>query len=347
MKGYYNELTGSNSADFCIGCPKGTIGTSAGQMTADLCSNCPPGKYSDVLAFAGPSCSNCLKGYYNELTGSNSTDSCIACPKGTIGTSDGQSTSDLCVNCPLGRFSDALAFPGPTCDKCGMGSYNDETGQPNCKKCPLGSLGTELGQVSIEDCEICPVGEFSTNSSLAECNQCLEGWTTKDELVNQTEAQFHNSSKDCRFADLGWWLDEATKELIECPGQDYSCAGYNSCKPGYAGHLCADCSPRFFHAVSGECNPCPAEDISFVPHIVALSTLFLIVLILALNLCKIRTRVQELLKRRTPKVLRILFSVGKAVSERAKLGRNTLFADDSLTVSNFARRSTKTQSRAN
>jgi hypothetical protein len=198
-----------------------------------------------------------------------------------------------------------------------MGSYQDLRGQPNCKKCPLGSLGTKLAQTTIEDCQVCRVGEYSTNSSLPACKLCDEGWTTKDELVNQTEAQFHNSSEDCRFADLGWWLDEK-EGLVECPNQDTSCAGYNTCREGYTGHLCAVCAPRFHTAVNGDCTACPAENFSFLPHLMVLGAIFLLALVLALNLCKMRTLVKEVLKRRTPKGMKILFSVGKAVSERSE-----------------------------
>jgi len=321
-KGYYNEFTGSNSTNSCVACPAGTIGTEAGQVSSSLCIVCPTGKYSDELAFPGPSCTNCAKGYYNTLTGSNSINSCVACPKGTIGKEAGQTSSTGCEDCETGRFSHTLAFPGPICDKCGMGSYQDLRGQPNCKKCPLGSLGTKFGQVTIDDCEVCPVGEFSTNSSLPACSLCEEGWTT---AFNQTEAKFHNSTNDCKFAAEGFWLEEITKNLIECPNQDTSCAGYNTCNEGYAGYLCADCSPEYYHLINGKCASCPAEKFSFLPHILVLGAIFLLVLILALNLFKIRTRVQKVLKSRTPKVLRILFSVGKAVSERAsKASHNKL-----------------------
>jgi len=49
-----------------------------------------------------------------------------------------------------------------------------------------------------------------------------------------------------------------------------------------------------------------------------LGAIFLLALVLALNLCKMRTLVKEVLKRRTPKGMKILFSVGKAVSERSE-----------------------------
>ena len=329
VKGYYNTNTGSNSTGSCIACPAGTIGTETGQASASLCTDCPSGKYSDVLAFPGPSCTDCLKGYYNELTGSNSNSSCIACPKGTIGTETGQASASLCTPCPLGRFSDALAYTGPTCDKCGMGSYNDETGQPSCKKCPLGSLGAKLGQTSLTECKVCPVGEFSTNSSLRECNTCEEGKTTGIGGVNHTE--YHDEKEDCKFAAVGWWLEVngENSKLLECPGQDSSCAGYNECNKGYDGFLCVDCSPKFYHLINGECTPCPAEEFQFWPHIITLGVVFIFSLVMALNLCKLRTLAGMGFKKCTPKVTRIYFEVlqdhVKSVKAKAKVSEIIVF----------------------
>ena len=71
----------------------------------------PPGKYSDILAFPGPSCTDCIQGYYNPLTGSNSNSSCVACQDiYLVGMKISQSgipwSSSANVNCrPPGSFS--------------------------------------------------------------------------------------------------------------------------------------------------------------------------------------------------------------------------------------------------
>jgi len=305
-QGKYMDDTGAASMNSCKLCPAGTRSASMGATNITNCIDCEAGKWSDVAGYAG-ACTDCVKGYYNELTGSNSNSSCVACPKGTIGTETGQVSASLCTSCPLGRFSDELAFAGEKCDKCGMGSYNDETGQPNCKKCPLGSLGTELGQVAIEYCKVCPVGEFSTNSSLPTCSLCEKGKTTaKNKSSNHTHSNFHNSSNDCSFAAEGWWLDSDVHQ--ECSNQEIACGGYNTCTEGYSGKMCAGCADHFFRGTNGACFSCPANDpMAFLPHLTILGLVFLAVMVVSLNLCKLRTLIGNFVKKKTSKSLKIIF----------------------------------------
>ena len=298
------DETGAASMNSCKLCPAGTRSASMGATNITNCIDCEAGKWSDVAGYAG-ACTDCVKGYYNKLTGSNSNSSCVACPKGTIGTETGQVSASLCTSCPLGRFSDELAFAGEKCDKCGMGSYNDETGQPNCKKCPLGSLGTKLGQTSLTECEVCPVGKFSTNSSLPECSDCAEGKTT---AALEGVPNLRNSSESCRFAAEGWWLDSDVHQ--ECSNQEIACGGYNTCKEGYSGRMCAECAKRFYRLTNSECDECP-ENKSWTPYIIALSTVFVMALIVALNLCKLRTILGAALKKCMPKIFSIIINVFK------------------------------------
>jgi len=310
--GKFLDEIGSASMNSCKNCPAGKKSFLMGSTAATDCLDCEAGKWSSTPGFSG-ACIDCVKGHYNILTGSNSTSSCVACPKGTIGTETGQASASLCTPCPLGRFSDALAFPGPTCDKCGMGSYNPLTGQPNCKKCPLGSLGTKLGQTSLTECKVCPVGEFSTNSSLPTCNLCKEGWTTADESSsssssNQTNPKFHNSTNDCKFAAEGFWLDQITKNVVECPNLDTSCSGYNTCTPGYTGYRCTDCVDQFFHATNGECMSCPPNKKSWLPHLSAILTAFIVSMVFLLNLFKIRSKITDIVQAKTPKTVKIVLT---------------------------------------
>jgi len=125
----------------------------------------------------------------------------------------------------------------------------------------------------------------------------------------------HDDEDDCKYAAVGYWLEAlegGSSKLIECPNQDKSCKGRNECRAGYTGYLCAICSDGFFQSAGGECSECPEEKYNWFPPLIFFLSLVTISLVLMLNLKGFRSYLVNVLKKRTPKKVKIFFETLKS-----------------------------------
>ena len=113
-----------------------------------LCTlKCPGGTFQDQTAQA--TCKDCLAGTYS---------------------TSGRSSCDYTINtCPKGTYANSATS---SCDLCGIGEYNDLTGQTSeiaCKSCSASQYYDNdlIGQTSDSYCKQCPPDREPTGDQLA------------------------------------------------------------------------------------------------------------------------------------------------------------------------------------
>ncbi|KAK7506491.1 hypothetical protein BaRGS_00001966, partial [Batillaria attramentaria] len=139
----------------------------AGQVVrGDLCVECGPGTYYNASTLQ---CDNCPAGKYS--TGYAAL-SCTSCPAGETTPSIGSvRQADCATICQPGEYYNSVTG---VCELCGIGFYQDESGQFKCNPCDRGYITVNNGSQSGSSCaEGCDSGyELLVNGT---CVPCAEG----------------------------------------------------------------------------------------------------------------------------------------------------------------------------
>jgi hypothetical protein len=148
-KNYRNQLRSkselSNDANVQLSDCTFTGNTGGASSTGRICYKpCPAGWFTDAV---GTQCTQCELGRYSANEGQLSEDACVACGDGEYPGGDVAQTS--CKNCPKGYALERDAkLSGGVCDRCVVGRYTANTGQPTCLQCPEG-FTTEIGRAHV------------------------------------------------------------------------------------------------------------------------------------------------------------------------------------------------------
>ncbi|KAK3789280.1 hypothetical protein RRG08_001670 [Elysia crispata] len=196
----------------------------AGQVVRDgQCVSCGPGtSYNTSTA----QCDNCPVGQYQAGYGQLA---CLVCSPGLTTDGIGADRGDLCVDdCPLGQYYNTTVS---TCQACGLGFYQDQTGQFQCKPCPVGETTGQVESTSIMSCaegcdsgeqllasgvcSPCSVGTYRDKSISRVCVPCPDGYTT---LGQGNQAQSNCSILKCS---AGSRADDTNTACVLCPIGEY------------------------------------------------------------------------------------------------------------------------------
>ena len=197
----------------CVQCPKGTFGNSEMNVLdidgkiRDItrCQPCPSGRWSVSLgATSVKACLPCASGKYQPKTGSEDCVSCAVRKWTSLKTGESQ-----CVFCPTGKFSTP---DGDRCQNCGVGDYQNITGQMKCESCSEGTWTFGLTGASV--CTPCTASQvFSIETRL--CMDCADPRNKNRYALlpgeNQLECRHCPEGGICRgdnviIAKPGWWL---------------------------------------------------------------------------------------------------------------------------------------------
>jgi hypothetical protein len=227
----------------CFECPMGKYTSTQQEADSKHCIDCQPGKYGPIKGLAA--CANCPLGYYQ--TNPESTD-CLACESSTFQDVFG---STSCKLCPEGSFSETAAFTcigcptgwfygnDKTCQKCGVGQYQDEKAKKICKNCPAGKI---INAIASIECQDCLPGKYSASVGQTSCKNCLAGTFT-----NQAGTLVCNACP--------------TGQYQESTGKDY-CKVCDGGAPCQASGLKSACPTGHFlepGIFADSCKKCPAE----------------------------------------------------------------------------------------
>ncbi|XP_059176661.1 uncharacterized protein LOC131956252, partial [Physella acuta] len=208
----------NNTTKVCEGCQKGFYRNSSLQ---NVCEKCPTN--STTVSINSTSVTDCSVGICpSGQQWNNTTKVCEGCQKGFYRNS---SLQNVCEKCPdnlttvsinstsLNDCSLAICNAGNywnssqnSCLPCGIGFYQDVSGQSSCKTCPVGQTTLMAASTSCfvncpaglkwnetaDLCVDCGKGFFRGPSSANTCVPCPAGYTT-------SSAQ-SNSSADCTVA---------------------------------------------------------------------------------------------------------------------------------------------------
>eukprot|EP01113_Clastostelium_recurvatum_P048974 TRINITY_DN9001_c0_g1_i4.p1 TRINITY_DN9001_c0_g1~~TRINITY_DN9001_c0_g1_i4.p1 ORF type:complete len:2096 (-),score=171.35 TRINITY_DN9001_c0_g1_i4:376-5826(-) len=258
----------------CVLCPAG----SSAKPGDSLCTLCPAGTYAAQQG--STSCIQCEPGTKSSVQGSSS---CEFCEAGTFTPEFG---SLSCTSCPKGTFSAPGNFSRPSCSACLPGTYTDVLGSTSCTKCASGSYTSVPGSLSCLQCDTytyinmtgqaacrsCQPNARGSNDSIS-C-ECLPTFYPK--MAGGQVVQYPDSATPCVTcpdgaecyggtdvrALPGYWRDDViSMTFYACPGA--SCLGGASsvCEEGYAGPLCAVCTPGFGQKVN-ECVKCNPQSVA-------------------------------------------------------------------------------------
>ncbi|GMI41164.1 hypothetical protein TeGR_g7773, partial [Tetraparma gracilis] len=269
LAGYYNPAAGSDSADACLPCAKGT-GSGEGSASADDCAACPPGSFS---VRDGSPCALCPAGTHSEITGATSAGVCAACPEGASSSSDRSECvlecaagtymgGDGCVACPAGTYGEAAgATSDAACAPCPAGSFSGAEGAASssaCSSCPAGSYSAAASPT----CTSCGPGEYGPAPAAGECASCAAGKASGVEAAADEAV--------CTECVAGRYSVEGASACTACePGTYTSSPAAGSCSqcpPGSsssepAAAACESCAPGTYVGAAGStaCTPCPAS----------------------------------------------------------------------------------------
>ncbi len=248
------------------------------------CALCGQGTYQSATGATG--CTSCSAGTYNSNQGSTGVSACLDCDVGTWSAAGAASCTDCsagkytnvkrtttCQDCGLGTYQPDTGKTG--CIDCSAGKYQDVAGQGTCKDCPLGTYNGATGQPG---CTICPCGTYGPTTGLTECNKCGTG-THNSGTNKQSPADCQACAANTYGPDLGRCA------CISCPMRSTSAVGavictcdvgayYNAsepveyCPPCYDlcaacygdKHSCSACATNAVLVTTGEGCHCPVED---------------------------------------------------------------------------------------
>ena len=212
---------------------------------------------------------SCVPGTYQDENGQSS---CKTCASGTYSTFRASSCSYSATTCPVGTYASGTA----SCFSCGLGKYNDQTGQTSksvaCKSCGAGKYQNEFGKAS---CNPCVTGTYSSvaasncfgiykSRTSGNCGDSGGGW---DKITSAAAC-------GAGAAALGWGDTTASTEsssnnppgcyyrsgrlIFNTYNGDYACNNNEKC-------LCAlVCPPGTYQDQTGQstCKSCPSDTYS-------------------------------------------------------------------------------------
>ncbi|XP_072018441.1 sushi, von Willebrand factor type A, EGF and pentraxin domain-containing protein 1-like [Amphiura filiformis] len=148
-----------------------------------------------------------------------------------------------CVQCSRGMFYNSV---NSECERCPVGTYQDDTGRSECKLCPDGfstltssaksidnckelcSAGT-YSVSGMEQCEGCPRGTYQPHRGMMECIECPKGTSThKTGSITESEcavpcAAGHVSRSGflpCLPCPVGYFQPrDGMTSCVQCPNQ--------------------------------------------------------------------------------------------------------------------------------
>ena len=171
----------------------------------------------------------------------------------------------LYEDCEAGTFSLTGNSQDAQCTNCGLGTYQDLTGQQSCKPCPESFPKTAReGSTALSDC-IAKPGEFrdtdpdslTFGTSLA----CLEGATCVGEGLELETIPLNPGH---------WRAYNGSKRIWKCPTESFCTGGAASfeastwgyCLEFHVGPLCQDCIPGYVRrGTQTQCAICSPEAI--------------------------------------------------------------------------------------
>ncbi|XP_052778282.1 proprotein convertase subtilisin/kexin type 5-like [Mya arenaria] len=262
----------------CNPCPSSyiTLHTGTGYKT-DCLPPCDKGQFWDSTYGL---CRPCTIGKYQNKP---NQEECVDCPHGKTTASEGATHLYDCIDkppqdCPKGSFLDHST---KTCQKCPVGTYQDETGQTNCKPCPDGKTTRYPGADNEHDscdagyyyipghdgCDPCPQNTYC-ESGQSQCYPCPSGYITlhtgtgyKTDCLPPCDRGHHwdSSLKICRPCPVGRYQDKPHQlSCDECPyGKTTEHEGSTTI------YDCTDLPPpdcpkgSFLDLSSNQCRECP------------------------------------------------------------------------------------------
>ena len=172
-----------------------------GSIASSAC--CPAGTY--LFDGVGAVCTDCDDGAYS--------------PKGAT------ACEYLKTTCPAGTYAESPS----SCTSCGVGKYNDRTGQSACTDCAKGKYKDQTGGTSEDACTDCGVGKYNDQTGQDACVDCAKG-----KYRDQTGGASEGACADCA---TGKYNDELGKDACK----DCAKGKYND-QPGSAAEsACVDC----------------------------------------------------------------------------------------------------------
>lgn len=177
-----------------------------------------------------------------------------SCEKCSVGTFNNQVKQTECFPCPGGKYSD---MTGATkCNICKPGEYSN-FGSGKCEECPAGKYSRTAGS---DSCLMCPGGSFSSFMGSTKCENCPNGKRSPSGSVSARNCTgacsagfIHtlvNGTVKCEECSAGEFSLEGALECIPCPNGTSSVQGSGSCIP---------CSSGTFAKIPGSlsCKQCP------------------------------------------------------------------------------------------
>ncbi|MBQ0013017.1 MAG: hypothetical protein KBS86_00380 [Proteobacteria bacterium] len=129
---------------------------------------------------------------------------------------------NICQECQPGTYSNN----GSRCSPCGLGTYQNLTGQSSCNDCGAGTYQNNSGQTSCITCpsnSTCASGGKDANRTGIEMFECNDGYTYNE---NRTGCVLGcSTSKECST-----WSSEYNQGTYdECSGEDPATKCYKTC----------------------------------------------------------------------------------------------------------------------
>ena len=155
------------------------------------------------------------------------------------------------------------------CNKCVVGSYNNEPGSPGCFICSPGKYGSSISDTTTKSkdvskdaskgedeksCVDCPIGYYrGEDDALDTCIICRLGETTKlgaRECSKCSAGKFASSPGMCQTCPIGFTQkDKGMEKCIECTKGKKT--------PMESSLPCGLCESGQFGGVAGFCTDCP------------------------------------------------------------------------------------------
>jgi hypothetical protein len=200
---------------------------------------------------------------------------CIACVNGKYQDNTGQIE---CKYCDRGKIT---VEGGVTCEDCGKGKWNNETGSEKCFDCIVGKYQNEFGE---RECKDCAIGRYTGDEIQSECTDCAAGKyqdeTGQDHCEHCAIGKYQNDAgkEDCKDCEVGKYrLQTGETTCKPCGwGEHQDEIGKTECKTCVAGKfaaggaiLCEGCGSGKYQPEAGkyECIECPAGKVYVRPSL--------------------------------------------------------------------------------
>ncbi|GMI07724.1 hypothetical protein TrVE_jg5000 [Triparma verrucosa] len=323
--GKYQNKTGRVGVASCFDCEEGKYGTEPGAISVGFCFPCPAGTWSNKTgAGLASACNICGAGKYSEYQGARNPATCQECLPGKFLSDAGTDVylhdgRNDCTNCPMGEYSQEAG--SYSCTKCPAATYNpvvEGNSLESCIKCPPGSFAEEnrLGQFSASTCIMCPKGTYQPyfNFSGTGCQNCETGKTTYPpesfvfnssiSLYEMNHFDWHTDKASCNISTPGFWINDLSGKVMDCPSKEKGCGEGNKCNPGYVEDLCAACDAYYYQSGDG-CLECKTSKLHWMPHLILVSIILCLGMIWGLNLKGIQQKTDRHFSKITPRLWKI------------------------------------------